>query len=846
MRKLLSLALVAAMAVGVAHAVPAKRGFNNFTQSDGSTISVELQGDEFMHAFVTSDGLTVRRADNGDFYYTSPQGMSQVRAHNAGQRTSDELAYISANQSQMNMVSLAVAAQGNGRASIRHNGPAKVGDTQVPNQGVVRVPVLLVEYQDKAMANTVEAMNETYQTGEVSAHQYFADQSKGKFDVQYELFGIYTLSGNRSTYGGNNWFGNDVGVGTMVAEAVDSASAEGLINWANYDNDGDGQADVVIVVYAGTGEAQGGPSSSVWPCQWSLSSSGDGVRYYDGVSINKFAVFNEINGSNDNSTRLDGIGTFCHEFGHCLGLPDFYETTYRNGYYGMGNWSIMDHASYNNNGYTPIGYNGYEKSFMGWVDLIEPQEGSFHTLPTFGDTASESDYALKIVSPLNENEYYVLENRRKQGWDAYIPDEGLLVSHVSYVASRWDNNTPNNEAVQLMTVIPADGKLDSGSERYDLFGETNHALTDDTDPAAVLYLTANGSITSNAGKMGKPITNINITSNGDVTLWFMMNEVLYNPELLPLDTAQVTTNSFVAEWTDETDEDKVDSYTLEVSYLAPYQGDAYFVTGDDFSGGTTTWNTSTAVYNDVKGYLRLGSAKYNGQITSPALDLSGNNGKVTVRVKAKVYNKDTSVPMTLSVLAGPNTDEVLASKDFVLLNNVDQVFEAVLDANATDSSVVRIESTRLGKRVLVSGVKVYSGDAAGIDYDDPTNGGTSARKVITIDGDSVSTLTIDGIAEKQYTVTGLVPGGAYTYRVRSNWSVGSASGWSGVQSVVLKKPEVETLVGDINMDGLVDAADVTALIGVVLGQPAAGDADVNGDGQVDAADVTALINIILG
>ena len=87
----------------------------------------------------------------------------------------------------------------------------------------------------------------------------------------------------------------------------------------------------------------------------------DHVKDRDGVTIDKYAVFNELSGSNTNN--IDGIGTVCHEFSHCLGLPDFYETTYTYGYYGMGSWSLMCSGSYNNDGYTPIGYSAYEKHF---------------------------------------------------------------------------------------------------------------------------------------------------------------------------------------------------------------------------------------------------------------------------------------------------------------------------------------------------------------------------------------------------------------------------------------------------------------------------------------------------
>lgn len=170
------------------------------------------------------------------------------------------------------------------------------------------------------MSNTKEDFETIYSKSAKSAKQYFVDQSRGKFSPQFDLYGIYTLSSNRATYGGNDYNGNDKGVAKMVGEACQLAEKEG-INWKDYDNDGDGECDVVIVVYAGVGEAQayGVVPNAVWPCQWQLSDAkiygdGPGKLTLDGVGIDKFAVFNETRGSRDSGTQLDGIGTFATSF----------------------------------------------------------------------------------------------------------------------------------------------------------------------------------------------------------------------------------------------------------------------------------------------------------------------------------------------------------------------------------------------------------------------------------------------------------------------------------------------------------------------------------------------------
>ncbi|MBQ9216779.1 MAG: M6 family metalloprotease domain-containing protein [Muribaculaceae bacterium] len=539
MKKILSLAMAALFTWCAAMAVPAKPGFSTFTQSDGTKVTVQLMGDEFFHYFVTQDGLPVDRDDNGDFHYMTPQGLSAVIAHNAEHRTTAELSFIQGQQTAMRQAMKGTPHHQARRASARR----KVGQTQVPTHGSPRVPILLVQYVDKKMSNTVEQFEAHYKTSAKSVLQYFTDQSNGKYTPQYDIYGIYDLPNNRSAYGANNSNGDDQGVALMVCDAIDKAGDE--IDWSLYDNDGDGEADVCIVVYAGPGEAQGGPRTTVWPCQWDLESGayyndGDGPRTRNGVVINRFAVFNETSGSSDYSSTMDGIGTFCHEFSHCLGLPDFYCTTYASGRYGMGGWSLMNSGCYNGgsvSGDTPIGYSAYEKNFMDWIEYIEATPNTYYTLPVFNAKDLTTDQAVKIVSDLNENEYFILENRRKQGWDQYIADEGVLITHFTYVPNRWEANTVNNESIQLATIIQADNQVSEYSEDKDLYGETNHEFSPTSVPAMKLNMRANGTLastTGGAGVLDKPVTDIVLNGDGTASFWYIQGELKVTPEHLAI------------------------------------------------------------------------------------------------------------------------------------------------------------------------------------------------------------------------------------------------------------------------------------------------------------------------
>ena len=526
-------ALVLCLVAAVAK--PAKPGWHFMPQSDGTTLKVQAVGNAFNHAILTTDGLTVAQGSDGDFYYTSSlTGLTAVRAHNEGQRTPSEIAFVKAQQTNLKMVYRS-RNMPNGKGTFGTGGSN--ADAEVPANGNRKIPIILVEYKDKKFSNSREDIIAAMLTGDESVGQYFRDQSNGLYQPEFDVYGIYTLSQTRQYYGGNNSDGDDRNLGAMVTEAVQLAAADG-VSFSPYDTNSDNYCDVVIIIYAGVGEADAPTTypQSIWPCNWYLSSAsyyglgGNGAfRPNPGDPIvDMFAVFNELHAGNDTGTTIDGIGTFTHEFGHCLGLPDFYDTGNGN-HFGMGDWDIMDSGCFNNNGFTPPGYSAYEKVFMGWIDYVTPQPGTYYTLPVFNQKNAATDKALCLKSDLNENEFFVIENRRKQGWDRYAPGEGIMITHVTYSASRWDANTPNNQNIQLMTMMNADNSWSFANEDTDLWPLGNkREFTDTSSPAAKLNMRANGTISGNAGYLGKPVTEMVINPDGTASFWYMKGSAV-NP-----------------------------------------------------------------------------------------------------------------------------------------------------------------------------------------------------------------------------------------------------------------------------------------------------------------------------
>ena len=517
MKKILFFTLALVVACTAAMAVPAKPGMHTVTLPDGSSLQLLLAGDEWHHSFITLDGYTVQQGDDGYYYYVTTDGISKTIAHDAEERSMDEKAFIEANRENMTLHALYEAKMRNGKLRSRTKG-VSIKAAEVPTSGSPRIPIILVQYSDISMKHTKANFESHYNTQTWSVLKYFQDQSRNAFSPQFDIYGIFTLPNNRRYYGANNNSGDDQRVGQMVQDAISQAGNN--INWAQYDNDGDGYADACIVVYAGPGEAAGAAAETIWPCQWYLSSAIGNYVTRNNTKIDKFAVFCELDGSSDSGIALDGVGTFCHEFSHCLGLPDFYMTT-SGSYFGMGDWSLLDRGCYNNDGNRPCGYTAYERNFMGWLNLSTPAEGETYTISTVQDGGQ----AFKITSN-NANEYYIIENIQKTGWNQYARSSGLQVTHVNYNATRWNNNTVNNYSDQGMTIIPADNSLkmnyysgygyilDEADEAGDLYPYNgNDKLTSNSTPAATLY--------NSSTNLNKPITNITKNSDGTVSFTYM-------------------------------------------------------------------------------------------------------------------------------------------------------------------------------------------------------------------------------------------------------------------------------------------------------------------------------------
>jgi M6 family metalloprotease-like protein len=256
----------------------------------------------------------------------------------------------------------------------------------------------------------------------------------------------------------------------MVSEACKLADTEFDVDFTQYDNDNDGYVDFVFVIYAGYGEADGGASTTIWPHSWNLLSAGTQCKV-DGKTVDLYACGNELDFY---SKKHTGIGTFCHEFSHVLGLPDLYVTN-TSSHTTMNEWDIMDYGPYNNEGNTPPSFSAYERFFMGWLQprlITEPENIQLNDLQTNNEALliSTTDEHNLIGNNPDPTTFYIVENRQQKSWDEHLPGHGMMLTKIQYSYSRWSQNTVNNSSSKMgVDLIEANGKTSNQGKATDLF-----------------------------------------------------------------------------------------------------------------------------------------------------------------------------------------------------------------------------------------------------------------------------------------------------------------------------------------------------------------------------------------
>lgn len=810
-KRFLTLAAMFMLAAS-AFAVPAKRVKRQVQQPDGSVLTVMLRGDENFHYTSTEDGQPlVQRADGAYCYATLDSNgkltASAQVAHDVESRGAAELSflnYYTAESQKVRSLGMERAKQRNARRMARLANRGVVDASGKPVRRVMagatggegigvtgkrKGLVILVNFKDKKMQSkhTQAEWNDYFNKvgynkygNNGSVHDYFYAQSYGKLDLEFDVIGPVTVSKNMASYGANDAQGNDIDPAGMIKEACELAYAKEKMDMSQYDWDGDGAVDQVYVIYAGYGEAAGGEANTIWPHEWDIQGGGYSL-VLGGQRIRTYACSSELNGGY--GTDISGIGTACHEFSHCMGIPDFYDTA-GGGCFGMDAWDLMDYGSYGGDGYEPTGYNTYEKWVSGWI------EPTILTEPCYIKNMkplSDAPEACVVFNEANKNEYYIFENRQLKGTDVALPNHGMLVIHVDYDQKVWfDNEVNNTSNHQRFTVVPADNKLTSETVTGDTYPGTTKSteLTDTSKPAATLF-----NANSDGRKfLGKPVTEIT-EKDGLISFTFMGGVNLDAPQPKVMN---MTETSFTGGWNAV---DGAESYTVELREKSTQPSvDEAVKLSEDLS----KWGEKLAVEGTIDissdldskmqnkgwtgdkvfecpGCAKIGTAKKQGNLTSPLIT-DNSSASVTVRLSASAYGKDAT-DITVSLL--DNDDATIAEQTITMDGMMATI---VLDnADMKDYKVM----VQPKKRGYIYFVGIYDGDYSAEDFQSMNVAPKTAMKA--------AAQRFTGIKTTSYKFDKLTAGITYQWRVCavagdamskwSAWQTADLATWSGISGV---------------------------------------------------------------
>ena len=472
------------------YAGPARPGRILLTQPDGSVFYALFAGDEFMKIKMTEAGEAIIQDPDGWWCYAAydAQGHKSSTGCRVGEgrfsEADDRIPYEILSQRASERRRKAEYAR-----IMRTGGQMRLQASDASGADKAGL-VILVQFagQNENFKSSVKSFvsmltQDGYSSNGAtgSAKEYFDKQFGGKYDFSFDVTDVVTVSQKRSYYGENDSEGNDKRAHKMIMEACELADDK--VDFSRYDQDGDGEVDNVFVFYAGLDEASGASEEHIWAHSWYIKDGADEELVLDGVVINRYACASELEGSSYQESFMTGIGTFCHEYAHTLGLPDFYDTDYSEGGFTAALWrftSLMDGGNYNNNGNTPPNFNAIEREILGLSQpVIIDAPGSYELQPIDKGNC----YRLNTST---EGEYFLIEYRDGKGWDKHIGGKGVLIYHIdkstnlsgySYLyerdipaISRWASLVEVNALAehQCADLIESDAREDAFSNYTDL------------------------------------------------------------------------------------------------------------------------------------------------------------------------------------------------------------------------------------------------------------------------------------------------------------------------------------------------------------------------------------------
>lgn len=480
MKKILLSIAFALLGFSSSFAAKAYPGPITVIQSDGTELTVYLHGDEHFSWSSASDGtLLVQVGKNYYVAQVEEDGTLKATpqlAHNPESRNATEKNMAEAQDKDSFFKATDAGLQSLAKSL---NTDIASNISYFPHNGAPKVLVILVQFPDckflskdpktafnyflnaESGKQAPEALTSAYLgTNYGSVKQYFTEMSKGAFTPVFDVAGVVTVNRSYTYYGQDASENNrDIYSKDLVVEACKLAKSQLGVNFSDYDLNDDGKADLVYIIYAGIGQNLGGNANTIW----AHTRAGANYTIDNETNIYSYGLNCELNAPDKTTTNyISGIGVFCHEFSHCMGIPDLYP--YNTAAYVNNQepeyWDLMDAGEYWNRGFNPAAYSPWELDIVGWDSNIE----------TLGNTAQQLElqpyYQDRKVYKIeaSDGQYLLLQNLQKVDWWQGFPYHGLLIHRIDYnkptVGLNYRmNQTPGSPEV---TILPADGIILSG------------------------------------------------------------------------------------------------------------------------------------------------------------------------------------------------------------------------------------------------------------------------------------------------------------------------------------------------------------------------------------------------
>lgn len=587
MKKVITATLVLVMSVLNLIAVNAYPHLVSFTQPDNNIVSIYIKGDEKVHWMESEDGYSLLYNNDGYLVYAmlNEKGdmvPSDIVAQNQASRTAEAKAFLAATPKYLRYTK----SQINDMTQIWQMVENQKQKSENVTTGEVRLLLILMQFTDRTMVrskndfvNLFNQVNYSTNGANGSVHDFYYANSYGKLSLTFDVAGPYTTSRETSYYGNRTG-----GYQAFAKEAINAAAAD--VDYSNYDNNGDYELDGVHIIFAGFGEESTGNADLIWSHKSVLSPA---LRH-DGISITKYSCSPELRGSS--GSNITRIGVVCHELGHVFGAPDFYDTDYEESggsFPGTGEWDLMGSGNWNDNGVNPAHHNPYTKIYIyGWAEAVDLDSSSRSVVMPSSSSSPNSFYRYNTTT---QNEFFLLENRQQENFDAGTPGHGMIIYRIHSTMHPGASNI-NVTHPQKVYPISAASSYRIPASSSSTYGGINSSacpfpgtrkktsFTDNTTPAAISWAGENTE---------KPITDI-VENTTLKTISFVFNNGTKDPDHLAAHA--ITSTDVKVSW--------LPFGSLPV--MVVYSTDSVFGTPDnmEYSVGQTINGGGTVIYTGTE------------------------------------------------------------------------------------------------------------------------------------------------------------------------------------------------------------------------------------------------------